>query len=72
MQAMASDVSTSAQSFDISELDYDSLVGVISTEDIERLHKAKPQTIQAAVRAGIKQAAIAHIYTSVMKQRQGK
>ena len=71
MKSMASDVSTSASSFDISSLDYDTLVGVVSTEDIERLHKAKPQTIQAAVRAGVKQAAIAHIYSAVMKNMAG-
>ena len=42
------------QTLDISSLDYQSLRGLISTEDIERLEKKKPQTIQAAVRAGLK------------------
>ena len=42
------------QTLDISSLDYQSLRGVVSTEDIERLETKKPQTIQAALGAGLK------------------
>ena len=39
----------------------------MSIEDFERLTKAQPQTLAAAVRAGLKQTAITHIYFAVKK-----
>ena len=37
---------------------------MLSNEDFERLNTAKPQTLEAAKRAGIKQAALMLIYNS--------
>ena len=53
-ESMAAQMASREQTLDISSLDYQSLRGVVSTEDIERLETKKPQTIQAAVRAGLK------------------
>lgn len=39
----------------------------ISIEDFERLTKAQPQTLAAAVRAGLKQTAITHLYFAIKK-----
>lgn len=39
---------------DISSLDIDLLQGKISNEDLDRLKKSRPQTLRAAIRAGIK------------------
>ena len=51
---MAERLTSSEHMMDISELDYKSLKGMISTEDLERLEEKKPQTMHAAVRAGLK------------------
>jgi hypothetical protein len=39
----------------------------MSIEDFERLTKAQPQTLAAAVRAGLKQTAITQLYFAIKK-----
>jgi hypothetical protein len=47
---------------DLSSLDIENLRGKISSEDFERMKKHQPQTLHAAVRSGVKQAAITQIF----------
>lgn len=67
---MAQALSSKEYNIDISGVDFASLVGRISTEDIDRLIKEQPSTLQGAVRAGLKQSAIAHIFNEVKKSKQ--
>jgi tRNA U34 5-carboxymethylaminomethyl modifying enzyme MnmG/GidA len=52
---------------DISNLDYAVMRPQLSNEDYERLTTYKPQTLSAAKRAGIKQAAMLLIYNQSKK-----
>ena len=51
---MAKTITSKEFNMDISMVDFKSLKGRISTEDLERLIESKPTTLQAAVRAGLK------------------
>ena len=50
------------ETIDISSVDLVVLRKMLSNEDFERLKESKPQTLNAAKRAGIKQAALMLIY----------
>lgn len=52
---------------DISGLDIDQFVGKMSREDLDRMRKHKPQTLQAAIRAGVKPTGIALLYHTARK-----
>lgn len=65
--SMANALQSKEFNVDISHLDFHSLKGRISTEDLDRLLASNPSTLQGAVRAGLKQAAIAHIYNEVKR-----
>lgn len=58
--------------YDISDLDYESLRKIMSNEDFERLCESKPQTLNAAKRAGIKQAAMTLIYNTLKTQKKNE
>lgn len=58
---------TDWDSVDISRLDLKKVRESLSNEDFERFQQSQPQTLSAAKRAGLKQAALSTLFTMVRK-----